>query len=166
MLIYSQMSQDERHSRLDYTGDSEFSANFRERTKRWSPERKRKFMGRTVPAIIILAGVALATEHFVNNNPQENHPSVLQQWYNDADYALTGAEFSPQLVEYTVHQGDTLWSIANNVQGVEDVFKDQVVAHIRAINNIQDLSALQPGSTILIPARTGQNLDFSDHEVN
>jgi hypothetical protein len=148
------------------TDNAEDDINFYERTRGWSPERKRNFIKHSVIPVIAFAGVVLIAEHFIDNNPEQGYPSVLQNWYNDADYAVTGAEFSTQNIDYVIEEGDSLFGIASHIKGAENVELDDVVAKIKELNSGVDLGVIHPGQTIVIPAETSKNIDFSSHETN
>lgn len=63
-----------------------------------------------------------------------------------------GPSFSVENENYVVQPGDTLWTIANQVDGVENVDKRDVISEIKIRNNDDGLAShLTPGSQIEIP---------------
>lgn len=63
--------------------------------------------------------------------------------------ALQPAAYSGPTLDYSVHTGDSVWSIAATVNSERSL--EEVVADIRQMNGID--GALQPGQRIILPTR-------------
>ena len=68
-----------------------------------------------------------------------------------ASQAATTVEHGPALTQTTVHQGDTLWSVAHRLAPGND--PRDVIARIQQVNHLSG-SDLVAGQQLLLPARS------------
>lgn len=114
-----------------------------------SPDaRKRRFIagvGLAAAATVFGSGIAVGASdgarqmiEQVTSNPSEH--------------------FSTQTVDYLVQPGDALFTIADQIDGIEKINDKRIaVEYIKEINNLSD-SNLQPGQKLAIPVSFDTNL--------
>ncbi len=64
---------------------------------------------------------------------------------------MNAAKFSEQTHVYVVGSGDTLWSIADTIEGIETVHdKQEVVSYLKTINGLST-SDIKAGQSLIVP---------------
>lgn len=108
-----------------------------EKTKRPEVKSKKFSTAKKVGATIAIAGAVAAGAKL--------GPEIV-------DY-LDGPEISDKTIEYVVQDGDTAWSIFDQIEGIEAVNKQDVIYEVGNLPENQDISLgqLKPGDVITLP---------------
>jgi len=123
------------------------------RTSKPELTRKQKFVRHTVAPVVALSaafGAGMATESVTNAIEGVGH-AVAEAFDNDL-------HFSAQNDSVVTQPGDTLWNIANKVEGSDKVSDlNSVIDYIKSIPDnqgiIDDNGYLKTGVQVLYPSR-------------